>query len=554
MRGRWPELGRRGDPGVHGRPAGRFDPIDYRLPNRQITIPLNLRTLGATTFSTIRSSLQQKVGLFQRQQGQIMRQVGSTPLYADMQSATLHLGGAWLQAYRDVDVDAVLTLECLPDWYGDEITLTTHTETTLPHLFFTEATINGNYPGRVRIIATNGTAVDQHGLLWGLRSQYYNAGTTAALFYEAESLSALNLAAGAALAGASGGTVITQGSLPANTWVPILATSMKAGTIPLTHLGSYRVWARCYSGSATPEYQFVWGVGSLSAAITNSPVQLPSAGQFYLLDLGEIRLDPPPVGPNQWFGQIQSQVVAVGQAASIDCVYFQPLDDGAGKLAAVQTTPGAAQAQAFPSTGVDDATVGSVAWSNPGNVSAWDGRLVQASLTFAQDTHYVKATGFGFAIPSTATIAGIKVEAPVYTTPAQCVRDLSVKLVKAGTISGSDRAVISGWVPGQLRAWGGSTDLWGSSWRIATSTIQGSVPLSLLNAGWRPESPISTRYELRCITRSRRVSRRFRRRHRRLKDDRGAYRRHVPPRRRRHHLRARLPGHRRPAAHPTIRS
>ena len=90
--------------------------------------------------------------MLQREGGWIMRQVDSTPLYADIQNATLHLGGAWLQAYQGADIDAVLTLETTPDWYGNEVTLTTHSETVLPHLFFTEAVINGNHPGRCRLV------------------------------------------------------------------------------------------------------------------------------------------------------------------------------------------------------------------------------------------------------------------------------------------------------------------------------------------------------------------------------------------------------------------
>src|ERR1700729_2012816 len=100
------------------------------------------------------------------------------------------------------------------------------------------------YPSRVRIVATNGTTIDQHGLLWGIRSAHYDAGTTAALFYEAEKLQPLSGAAGTALSGASGGTAVTHSTMPANAWIPLLSTSMTSGTVPLTHTGTYRVWAR----------------------------------------------------------------------------------------------------------------------------------------------------------------------------------------------------------------------------------------------------------------------------------------------------------------------
>ena len=283
--------------------------IDYRLPNRQITIPLNLRTVGATTFSTIRSSLQQKVALFQRQQGQIMRQVGATNLYADVVSATLHLGGAWLQAYRDVDVDAVLTLECIPDWYGDEITLSDHVETTLPHLFFTEAVVNGNHPGRVRVVVDNDqSGQDQHGLLWGFRAQNYNAGTTAALFYECEKLTPLSNTVGTAFTGASGGTAVGNLALPVGgQWVPLLHTNMKPGSVPLTHLGAYRAWVRANASVGVPQLRLVWGNSGLAAPTINDPVSIPTTNAFYLLDLGQIQLTDVSAGNQNWAGKCHRQ-------------------------------------------------------------------------------------------------------------------------------------------------------------------------------------------------------------------------------------------------------
>ena len=383
--------------------------VDYRLPNRTITIPLMLRSLGATTFSTIRSNLEQKVGLFQRQQGWIMRQVGATNLYADVVSATLHLGGAWLQAYRDVDVDAVLTLECIPDWYGDEITLTDHVETILPHLLFTEPVVNGNHPGRVRLVVDNDqSGQDKHGLLWGFRAQNYNAGTTAALFYEAEALVPINSATRNAFAGASGGSVVTLSSPPGNVWVPMLRMSMQAGTTALTHSGEYRVWARCYSSSGLAQYRLQWGVGDLAVPAVNDPAQIPGTGNFYLLDLGSVSLDPPPAGIMQWQGVIQTQVPIANQPATIDSVYFQPLDESAGRLIYTPTSPASSIEAAFPTAGtiVDDASSGSTAWTNPMNAQVQEGLLAITTIPAGSTSHFLKATNW-LTIPSTAVIQGI---------------------------------------------------------------------------------------------------------------------------------------------------
>lgn len=454
-------------------------PVDYRLPNRMITIPLSLKTIaGGTSFSTIRASLQAKVGLMQREGGWITRQVGATNLYADVVNATLHLGGSWLQAFRDIDVDAVLSLECVPDWYGDEVTLSTHTETTLPTLFFTEATINGNYPGRCRLVVTNGTAVDQHGLLWGLRSSHYDAGTAAALFYEAEKLVPVSGATGTAIAGASAGTAIGLGLPVTNAWIPILTTNMVSGTVPLTHTGSYRVWGRCYSATGVPQFRFQWGAGALSVPITNDPIQLPGTAAFYMLDLGPIRIDAPPVGPAQWAGVVQAQTSALSIQAAVDCLYFQPLDDGAGSLTYTPSSPASSvQSQASPATAANDAALGTVTWTAGIPAST-------CAFVTAATSEYLKLTNFGFAIPTGATIVGIIASVTRTASSSGDILDNAVRLVKAGTVQATDRRSSGSWLNSPVtKTYGTASDLWGGTW--APSDINNSgfgFALSVSNA------------------------------------------------------------------------
>jgi photosystem II stability/assembly factor-like uncharacterized protein len=66
---------------------------------------------------------------------------------------------------------------------------------------------------------------------------------------------------------------------------------------------------------------------------------------------------------------------------------------------------------------------------------------VQITIYYAVATsHYLKATNFGFAIPSNATITGIKVEAEGYATDA--VTTLRAYAVKAGTIGATALSVL----------------------------------------------------------------------------------------------------------------
>ena len=64
-----------------------------------------------------------------------------------------------------------------------------------------------------------------------------------------------------------------------------------------------------------------------------------------------------------------------------------------------------------PGTVVDDSAVGTETWSTPQYAKYNDGNYTFASASSSTKyTHYLKATNFGFSIPSGATIDGIKVE------------------------------------------------------------------------------------------------------------------------------------------------
>jgi hypothetical protein len=317
-------------------------PVDYRVPNRQITIPLNLIERGGTTFATIRDRIQAKAGLWQAEGGWIARvpPSGGT-VYADVTNASLRLSGAWEQAHKSRDTEAVLTLEAKPDFYKGEVTLSDHTETTEPHIIFTETGIDGHYPGRVRIVVDEDDAETQRGLIWGLRSRHYSSATTARLEYDAELLTKMGTTAFATLTGAhpGGANNAVLNSDIGTGWTPILNTNDNGTGAYMTHTGSYRVWARVYSPSTSAtvdvKLRFVWDVGDLVNPVENAIWEFPqSASQFYLADLGEIRLDPPTVGTHRWQGQIQAKGSAGGEDVYIDHLWFQPLDEGAGVLRA----------------------------------------------------------------------------------------------------------------------------------------------------------------------------------------------------------------------------
>ena len=118
-------------------------------------------------------------------------------------------------------------------------------------------------------------------------------------------------------------------------------------------------------------------------------------------------------------------------------------------------------------TFANDTTVGLSNWTSPSSAAASDDVRADSGALGTTATYYLKATNFGFSI--SGTIDGIKVE-----IERQCVsfggqkfRDFSLKLVKSGSVTGSDYAATStDWPNGTdaTATYGGATDLWGTTW------------------------------------------------------------------------------------------
>lgn len=303
--------------------------VDGWAPNRQVVIPLVVGGSNAAGFAAARLALQAKVARFQAEGGWLKRTLkDGTKLYLDIVAAELKLGGGTAQALWDIDADAVLTLDCKPDFYGDEIILSDHVETTNPELIAVETAVKGDYPGRVSITVDEDQGVDQLGIKAAFRCRHYDSASTAALVYEAEALTPLDAAATTALSGASGaGSNTIRHNNLSTSWTPVLSTNLLAGTY-LTHQGTYRLMARVYTTSATPPYlRFIYDVGDLTGPTENDQVAIPGPSNFYLVDLGEVRLDAAPVGTHRWQGAIQAMGAAGGENVYIDRLWFWPMDE-----------------------------------------------------------------------------------------------------------------------------------------------------------------------------------------------------------------------------------
>lgn len=123
-----------------------------------------------------------------------------------------------------------------------------------------------------------------------------------------------------------------------------------------------------------------------------------------------------------------------------------------------------------PATAVDNGG-GAAVWANPSNVFSSNDSLAVATLNFSAGpatTNYLKATNFGFTIPAGATINGIvaNIERNGDLGNGNKIFDNSLKLIKNGTISGSDKAdALTQWPSSDTVAtYGSMTDLWGATW------------------------------------------------------------------------------------------
>lgn len=118
-----------------------------------------------------------------------------------------------------------------------------------------------------------------------------------------------------------------------------------------------------------------------------------------------------------------------------------------------------------------DASVGTIVWSNPSN-AATRNFLGASTLNggVSAVTQYLFAKGFGFSIPTNATIDGIIVniygvgDNQMGSYPTEYPLDSNVRLLVGGVVSGTNKASAVAWVGNnEQKIYGSKTDLWGNT-------------------------------------------------------------------------------------------
>lgn len=202
---------------------------------------------------------------------------------------------------------------------------------------------------------------------------------------------------------------------------------------------------------------------------------------------------------NHFWGPALSNVFA--GAGSVDETYALRLSVGQEWLYGLRPRPflspvaGAPQlgfsnkqlAYSAAGTTASDSTVGSVAWTNPGNAVLSDNvYAVATSLPAATGvSQYLKLTNWGFALPASAVVDGIRCDWERKAQATSSLKTNSIKLVKAGTITGteqlgSDTAFYT--TSDVTFSHGSSANLWGTTWTDAEVNHSGfGVVISVKN-------------------------------------------------------------------------
>lgn len=449
--------------------------VSYRVPNRQVSIPLGLGMgPGALEEQEIsRRKLEQKVGLLQRHGGVLLRQrvPGGEPLYADIVNASLTVPDI-LGETGGVEPNTVLKLECLPDFYGESVELDAVSGTGNISAVLQQAkkpaVIAGDYPARVRVLVKS--PVTQKGLIWGFRSTNYSSATTASLSYDAYLLTLINNTVSAAQPSeptyhSYSGKIAQLKEPIVNTWHPMLETTVASGTAHLTHVGTYRVWVRAAAWPGS-KLRLVWGNDGATSPTYNTPVTLP--GGYALLDLGEIRIEEPPVGEHWWRGVIQVETGAVTHETWLDRIWFQPLDDTAGKLRATASSSSALLSDAENRPTVAEESGTGKAWKEKEQfVKTISSGASVVLATAGEKSKLLKGTTLAVGIPTGAVVKGIAVRLSanagggVGGHSPKNPPNMALYLYRGATESAPKELLK------EAHTYGGPTDLWGLTWTAA---------------------------------------------------------------------------------------
>jgi hypothetical protein len=318
-----------------------------------------------------------------------------------------------------------LTFMALPFARGEEQSLGSFSETTLPWLTGVVSGIKGSVQaaGRLLITATQG---DQWAVFIGAESEHYSSAATAALAYEAESRTPLGGAATAVGAtGASGGgsNVVRQGTLTPN-WQAMLSTQAAGGGAHLTHVGSFQVLARIYrptTNTGEVSLRFDWAVGDSTRWAQGRQISFDAGafeGQWTLVQLDMVYPSEPLQGAHSWEGRIVAKSTVTGDDLDVDWIAFVPADQ---QFCEISHTPQFETPSSFLARDEFDQSAGALTGKTLPSGGTWSGAGDADDFTVETTGHTAQRTAVSdtaprFGIAGTTDHAAVGVQADVKTS------------------------------------------------------------------------------------------------------------------------------------------
>lgn len=108
---------------------------------------------------------------------------------------------------------------------------------------------------------------------------------------------------------------------------------------------------------------------------------------------------------------------------------------------------------------------GDTDWVNAGNVGVSDNIFASAEIENNEFSENLVLYNFGFSLDSSFTITGIEVHVERSADDSGNIVDNVVRLLKAGSIVGDNKAGVVNWPSAEaVITYGGDSDLWGETW------------------------------------------------------------------------------------------
>ena len=230
----------------------------------------------------------------------------------------------------------VLTLEltCKPYWRAATEILTSTASGSTPVVTITVPDVGGDVPALGRLIVTDTATQARRDVEWGLENRTYDASTS--LIVDSDNMATSGFSGtgttrtGAYDPNASGNNIIRAST--------VLGTPIAVcGTGTLTHVGTYRVWARCYVARRSQRVRLSWRAGD-GRYVSNNWATPPVDVGWVEMDLGTITIPTVLSGTQSWDGRVEayeSDATLTPAALDVDYLRLTPAGEGYGRARAV---------------------------------------------------------------------------------------------------------------------------------------------------------------------------------------------------------------------------